>query len=205
MIVGQGGISAIYYSNRIIQFPMGVFSIALASAVLPSLSELASKKDTESIKHTIIFALENIFFVMAPTMVMILMFAVPIIRRLGGEDVTNPYLRPALDAYLTRNVPSREGRMDFVRVSVGAADGRLVAVPVRGKSGMISAMVRATGYICIAQDCEGLYKGDRVRVHLFSNWGEEYLEKEYLFGHEVAGGSSGSLFDASSQEKLSQI
>ena len=90
MIVGQGGISAIYYSNRIIQFPMGVFSIALASAVLPSLSGLASKKDTESIKRTLIFALENIFFVMAPTMVMLLLFSLPIIRVLfqRGEFTT---------------------------------------------------------------------------------------------------------------------
>ncbi len=79
-IVGSGGISAIYYSNRIIQFPMGVFSIALASAVLPSLSGLASKKDFESIKRTVIFALESIFFVMAPTMIMLLLFAHPIIR-----------------------------------------------------------------------------------------------------------------------------
>ncbi len=80
MIVGQGGISAIYYSNRIIQLPMGIFSIALASAILPSLSRLAHKKDMEAIKKTIIFALENIFFVMAPTMVMLLLFSRPIIR-----------------------------------------------------------------------------------------------------------------------------
>lgn len=80
MIVGPGGIAAIYYANRVIQFPMGVFSVALASAVLPSLSGLANKKDTESIKRTVIFALENIFFVMAPSMVMLLVFAVPIIR-----------------------------------------------------------------------------------------------------------------------------
>jgi len=80
MIVGQGGISAIYYANRIIQFPMGIFSIALASAVLPSLSGLANKKDIESIKKTIVFSLENIFFVMCPTTVILLLFSTPIIR-----------------------------------------------------------------------------------------------------------------------------
>jgi molybdopterin molybdotransferase len=141
----------------------------------------------------------------ASAMVCFEQFAVPIIRRLGGEHVTYPYMRPAVEAYLVRNVPSREGRMDFVRVRLRFSDGRLTAVPVPGKSGMISAMVRADGYICIAQDCEGLYKGDRVKVYLFASWGEEHLEKEYLFGHEVAGGGSGPLFDASSQEKLSQI
>jgi len=80
MYVGQGGISAIYYANRIIQFPMGIFSIALASAVLPSLSGLATKNDHESIRTTVAFSLESIFFVMAPTMLMLLLFAEPIIR-----------------------------------------------------------------------------------------------------------------------------
>jgi len=80
MIVGPGGISAIYYANRIIQFPMGVFSIALASAILPSLSGLANKKDIESIKKTVAFSLENIFFVMCPTTVILVLFSTPIIR-----------------------------------------------------------------------------------------------------------------------------
>jgi len=80
MIVGQGGISAIYYANRIIQLPMGVFSIAMASAVLPSLSGHANKNDTASIRKTVAFSLENIFFVMCPTMVFILLLSEPIIR-----------------------------------------------------------------------------------------------------------------------------
>lgn len=79
-IVGPGGISAIYYSNRIIQFPMGIFSVALASAVLPTLSGLASKKDMGSIKKTIVFSLESIFFIMCPTIVILIILASPIIR-----------------------------------------------------------------------------------------------------------------------------
>jgi len=79
-IVGAGGISAIYYANRIIQFPMGVFSIALASAVLPMLSGLANKKDISSIKRTLVFSLESIFFIMCPTTVILLLLSTPIIR-----------------------------------------------------------------------------------------------------------------------------
>jgi len=80
MIVGVGGISAIYYSNRIIQFPMGIFSVAIASAVLPTLSGLAHKKDLKSIRKTLAFSLENIFFVMCPTTVILLLLSTPIIR-----------------------------------------------------------------------------------------------------------------------------
>jgi len=90
-IVGAGGISAIYYANRIIQFPMGIFSVALASAVLPSLSGLAKKKDMESIKKMIVFSLENIFFIMCPTTVMLLLLSEPIIQVLFERGEFNQY------------------------------------------------------------------------------------------------------------------
>ncbi len=79
-IVGQGGISAIYYANRIIQGPMGVFGVAMASAVLPTLAGFFHRNDVDSLKRTIIFSLENIFFVMCPSMVMLVLFSEPIIR-----------------------------------------------------------------------------------------------------------------------------
>ncbi len=90
-IVGAGGISAIYYTNRIIQFPMGIFSIALASAVLPSLSGLVNKNDIQGIKKMIVFSLENIFFVMAPTTVILFLLATPIVRVLFERGEFNAY------------------------------------------------------------------------------------------------------------------
>ena len=79
-VVGSGGISAIYYANRIINFPMGLFSVAMASAALPALSGMASKNDTQSMRRTISFALENIFFIMCPTTVILIILSGPIIR-----------------------------------------------------------------------------------------------------------------------------
>src|SRR3989339_852089 len=80
VIVGTGGISAIYYANRIIQFPMGIFSIALAAVVLPTFSGQASRKDINALKRTLVFSLENIFFVMCPTTMILLLLSSPIIR-----------------------------------------------------------------------------------------------------------------------------
>jgi putative peptidoglycan lipid II flippase len=79
-IVGVGGISAVYYANRILQFPMGVFGFALASAVLPTLSGLARKKDIEQLKKTVVFALENILFILCPLSIIMMILAQPIIR-----------------------------------------------------------------------------------------------------------------------------
>ena len=79
-IVGQGGISAIYYANRIVQAPMGIFGVAMASAVLPTLSGLFHRNEVCSLKRTIIFSLENIFFVMCPSTVVLVLIPEPIIR-----------------------------------------------------------------------------------------------------------------------------
>lgn len=92
-IVGPGGVSALYYANRIIQFPMGIFSVALASAVLPSLSGMAQKNDVAALKKTVTFSLENIFFVMCPTTVILFCLSVPIIHVL--------FERGQFDAYST--------------------------------------------------------------------------------------------------------
>jgi hypothetical protein len=69
---------------------------------------------------------------------------------------------------------------------------------------MVSAMVRTDGFVRIAADCEGLYKGDRVTVHLFSNWIEDRIETEHLSGHEIAGRSSLDLSETHRSEQLSR-
>ncbi|HOW35494.1 MAG TPA: murein biosynthesis integral membrane protein MurJ [Candidatus Omnitrophota bacterium] len=79
-VVGGGAISAIYYANRIIQFPMGVFSISLASALLPTMSELSAKNDTQQLKKTLVFSLENIFLVMLPMSAFIMILSTPMVR-----------------------------------------------------------------------------------------------------------------------------
>jgi putative peptidoglycan lipid II flippase len=90
-VIGAGGISAIYYSNRIIQFPMGVFGFALASAMLPTLSGLAAQNNLAQLKKTLVFILENIFFVMAPFSIMLMLLANPIIRILFQRGEFNQY------------------------------------------------------------------------------------------------------------------
>ena len=90
-IVGSGGISAIYYANRIIQFPMGVFSIAIASAILPTLSGLAARNDIEQHKSTLVFSLKNIFFILIPVAVFLALMAEPIIRLLFQRGEFDQY------------------------------------------------------------------------------------------------------------------
>lgn len=90
-IVGAGGISAIYYSNRIIQFPLGIFGVALASASLPTLSGFAARNDMDGFRSTVLFSLKNILFLLLPSGVLTMVLATPIIRVLFERGVFDQY------------------------------------------------------------------------------------------------------------------
>jgi molybdopterin molybdotransferase len=67
-------------------------------------------------------------------------------------------------ARLSRNVASKQGREDFVRVKLREVDGDFVAEPVFGESALISTLVHADGLVCIHRHTEGLYAGEMVEV-----------------------------------------
>ncbi len=89
-------------------------------------------------------------------------FALPLVRRLSGkkDDTRIIYARTA------RNLPSNHGREEFVPVKL-LPDGQFpAAVPVDGKSSLITTLSEADGYIRIGRDCEGLNRDDKVSVIL---------------------------------------
>ncbi len=70
------------------------------------------------------------------------------------------------DAVLTRNIPSAQGREEYIRVKLVEKEEGLYAEPVLGKSGMINTMVHADGLVRIPLNTEGLLKGTQVKVRL---------------------------------------
>ncbi|MBF0384532.1 MAG: murein biosynthesis integral membrane protein MurJ [Candidatus Omnitrophica bacterium] len=89
--VGPGGVSALYYSNRIVQLPLGVFSTSLAAAILPTLSDLHIKDDKKSFQNALIFSVENMIFLMLPITLIIMFTAYPLIRVLFERGEFNRY------------------------------------------------------------------------------------------------------------------
>ncbi|MFP4670955.1 MAG: gephyrin-like molybdotransferase Glp [Desulfohalobiaceae bacterium] len=78
----------------------------------------------------------------------------------GGQQVKKP-------AQLTRNVFSKQGREDYVRVSLHAGEQGLdQATPVLGKSGLLRTMLQAQGLLRIPAQLEGLEKGSMAEVFL---------------------------------------
>jgi len=87
----------------------------------------------------------------------------PFVEHLSGQ-AADQKKELRLPAKLSRNVASRQGRIDFIRVQLRLEEGRLWADPVLGKSGLISTMVNADGLIEIDINTEGLDKGAEVEV-----------------------------------------
>lgn len=65
----DGSISYLYFADRLVQFPLGIFGIATATAVLPSLSRQAAARDYTALIDTLAYAMRLVFFITIPAMV----------------------------------------------------------------------------------------------------------------------------------------
>jgi putative peptidoglycan lipid II flippase len=81
-VVGEGAVAALYFSNRILQFPLAIFAIALAQAALPTLSGHAAAKEADKFRHNMNFLLRSIFFILLPASAGLIALSVPIIKTL---------------------------------------------------------------------------------------------------------------------------
>lgn len=86
-------------------------------------------------------------------------------------ELVRPLLVPpgaaGAQAKLTEGIPSNHGRSELVAVRLEQRDGETRAVPVRGKSGLISQLSMADGYIEVPRNREGFAVGATVEVKLF--------------------------------------
>lgn len=93
-VVGEGGVAALYYSNRLIQFPLAVFGIAIATAALPTMSTQAAENNLSKLRETLSFSLRSVFLIMIPSTMGLLMLGEPIIKVL--------FQRGQFDSYSTQ-------------------------------------------------------------------------------------------------------
>ena len=90
------------------------------------------------------------------------LFMVPLLDRLAGRE------RPlwSVTAELSESVGANHGRAQVNPCRLLRQDGRVLALPIRSKSGLITQLAGADGFFCIERDCEGLPKGAPVQVYL---------------------------------------
>lgn len=116
----------------------------------------------------------------AATTICFLNFVRPVLKIISGQK--SPEFPHIIRARVTKNIPSSPGRTDFVRVRLSKTSSTLTphtedqtkendimyeAEPVFGKSGLITTLVYAHGYVVIPPERLGLEAGEIVEVNLF--------------------------------------
>jgi len=74
-----GSVSWLYYSDRLMEFPLGVFGVALATVILPSLSQKHAQASREEFSHTLDWALRVTFIIAVPATVGLLVMSAPLL------------------------------------------------------------------------------------------------------------------------------
>ena len=88
-LLEEGSISFLYYGNRLVQLPQGIFGVALGVALLPALSAQAARNEISKLTQTLAFGIRLIFFITIPATVGLILLRYPIINSLWERGEFN--------------------------------------------------------------------------------------------------------------------
>lgn len=91
------------------------------------------------------------------------LFLIPLLARLEGRT----WAERTVSARLAQTVPANHGRAQYTGVTLEEKPDGLWAVPIWGKSGLITTLAGADGFFCVPRDREGIPAGESVEVSLF--------------------------------------
>ena len=77
-----GSVSWLYYSDRLVEFPLGVFGIALATVILPNLSQQHAKQSLVDFNKTLDWSLKLVSLIAIPASLGLLILAGPLLATL---------------------------------------------------------------------------------------------------------------------------
>lgn len=83
--LAEGSIASLYYAERLVEFPLGVFGVAIGTATLPVLSSLHVSGRHEAFEGELSRALRLSFFVNLPAAAGLIAIAAPLVTVLFGH------------------------------------------------------------------------------------------------------------------------
>jgi putative peptidoglycan lipid II flippase len=92
--------SAINAAFRLYMLPQGMFSVAVATVLFPTLSRLAARRDFNGFRHTVSVGLRQIAFLLVPASVVSAVLAEPIVRLVYQRGDFTPDQTPVVAAAL---------------------------------------------------------------------------------------------------------
>ena len=86
-MLGVGKISLLYYADRLMEFPLGLFGIALATVTLPYLSRQHANASHDEFSATLDWSMKIVLLIAVPAAVGLIVLAVPLFATIfhGGE------------------------------------------------------------------------------------------------------------------------
>lgn len=111
------------------------------------------------IHHKLVFGLPGH---PAAALIVFQIFVKKYIQRMLRSEMTSFTIQATIDS----NVHSSPGKETYQMVELVKEKQGLKAIPLYGKSGMMTLLARASGYIRISDEKEGILKGELVEVHL---------------------------------------
>ena len=115
-------------------------------------------------KPTILGAADGVWYIGLPghpvsAMIVFDVIVAEAIRNLRAEKP-----QPYIYARMKTNIASSPGKQTYLLARLMEEEGEWTAEPVYGKSGLITSLSKADGYIVIDKNCEGIRKDEIVRV-----------------------------------------
>ena len=86
----SGSVTWLYFSDRLLEFPLGVFGIALATVVLPNLSEAHYKKGATHFNQTLRWAIKLSLLIAIPATIGLFLLSQPILTTLFEYGAFQP-------------------------------------------------------------------------------------------------------------------
>jgi putative peptidoglycan lipid II flippase len=80
--LGNGSVTALYYSNRLMQMPLAVFGLAFASVSLPDMSKAYAKKNMLALKNSFSYSARFTVFTLFPAATGLMVIGLPIVKLL---------------------------------------------------------------------------------------------------------------------------
>lgn len=115
----EGSVSYLYYADRLLQFPLGIFAIALGTAALPSFSALVARRDFVELRKGLAYSLGLVNFIALPATLGLMVISVPTFSLL--------FQRGAFDADTTLRTAQA---LVYFSIGLWGISGTKLVVPV---------------------------------------------------------------------------
>ncbi|MFW0884062.1 murein biosynthesis integral membrane protein MurJ [Candidatus Acidulodesulfobacterium sp. H_13] len=87
--LSPGSISFLYYGDRLYQFPLGVFAIALQTAIFPTLSASFARGNIKEIDNAFNFSASLMFFIIIPSSIGLILLRSSLVRLIYMHGIFN--------------------------------------------------------------------------------------------------------------------